>query len=177
MNCEQVEKLLSLEDGEARVDPLRLAEHLAECEACRDAHPEVAWMMARAGESVGESGAPLPAVELGRARRRSARLWIAAAAALLLGITAVGLRDVIFPPDPSDSGVVEIVETAPPISTGEALTRLEPLEPVASAAADIYSSSENTLTTWHDGRRITSTVERSVWRARPELTSNSSEQR
>lgn len=168
MRCEQVEQLLSLEDRDARVDPARLAEHLAECEACRGANPEVAWMMAAVGES--DSVAPLPAVELHRRRWP----WLAAAAAALLGISVVGLREQLSSPLPPEH---EVVNAGPTILNAEALTALTPVASATGADADESSSSENTLISWHDGRRITSTIERSVWRARPESLPYSGEQR
>ncbi len=176
MKCENVEKLLLLEDSESRVDPAGLEEHLESCAACRSAHPDVAWLLAQAQGASVASSAPLPRVELhrdvhgdvhGRARRRGLALT-AVAAAVVLAVAAVGIRDELFPSVSHGTegvGAIDVVQEFPAVPNADSLTAHAPAQSHPATSADSYTSFESTSVTWHNGRRITSTVERSVWRA------------
>ncbi len=179
MKCENVEKLLLLEDSESRVDLAGLEKHLESCAACRSAHPDVAWLLAQAQGASVASSAPLPRVELhrdvhGRASRRGLALT-AVAAAVVLAVAAVGFRGELFPSvshgteGTEGAGVIDVAQGLPAVSNADSRTVHAPAQAPAQSRpatpAGGYSSYESTSVTWHNGRRITSTVERSVWRA------------
>lgn len=157
MKCEDVGRLLSFEDGDARVDRLALAEHVASCDGCGRAYPEIAWLMGQVRAQKWESGDALPEVELEPTRSRFVIVSVAAAAALLLA-TIVGLRSLLSTSE--DEPAPEQVAIDNQVHEPE-VESAPGLEPTRSSPA---STSTSTLVTWHKGRRVTSSVERSVWR-------------
>jgi hypothetical protein len=166
MKCEQVAELLSFEDTRARVDSILLAEHLANCQACTREYPEVAWLIDGAPPSSFEQGETLPEVKL-VATRRTNHILIAAAAALFAIGTAIGVQD-----SPSSPIQIENVQPLAVLLQNEVV---QPTETHESPASEL-TASKNTQTTWHKGRRITSTVERSTWRASYPSTSSGNQQ-
>lgn len=45
MNCERIDRLLALEDDDARLDAAALSKHLARCPRCAREHRDVAWLL------------------------------------------------------------------------------------------------------------------------------------
>ncbi len=81
MNCDRIERLLALEDDDARVDHGELRAHFASCGFCRRAFPEV-FALSTAPDP---RAAPLPSLSI-RARPRRHEVAAAAlvAAALIM---------------------------------------------------------------------------------------------
>ncbi len=140
MKCRDVERLLLLQDDDARVDRGQLRAHFRSCGFCRRAFPEVFALATAAEPRV----AAAPPVRLERRRWHEV-----AAAALLAG--AIGLA---WLAPPSAAPVATRVTAA---STRTARPHPRPVDQRLAV----------TRTEWIDGRRVTSRLERETVHINP----------
>lgn len=92
MNCEEVDRLLSFCDSEARVEPVRLRKHFESCPRCREVFSEVDWYLAQ------EDGTPPALASLSQVSRefpdprgrpsRFPREWVILIAAMVLVVVS-----------------------------------------------------------------------------------------